>query len=129
MPYSIDLRERVVAAIDKGMRKVTAAKTFNVSRRVVYKWIHLRKNTNSLAFQTGYQKGHSHKITDWDEFRKFAESHKHYTLKKMAEEWQKIFGKIISKTAMDEALKKIGYTSKKKRLDTSRQTQKSVSNF
>ena len=76
MAFSIDLRERVMAAIDNGMQVIKAAKIFKVSRRVVYNWRDLIIKTNSLKPKTGYQKGHSHKITDWDQFRKFAEKHK-----------------------------------------------------
>ena len=113
MPLSVDLRERVIAAVDKGMPKVTAAKTFGVSRRVVYNWLDLRRKTNSLDPKTGYQKGHSHKITDWDQFKLFAEKNKHKTVKKMIVEWEKQNNFTMSESVMERALKKINYTSKK----------------
>ena len=90
MALSIDLRERVIGAIDGGMRVVDAVKVFSVCRKAIYNWMSLRKETNSLAPKSGYQKGHSHKVTDWEQFKLFAEEHKHHTAKSMAVEWGKL---------------------------------------
>lgn len=111
--YSIDLRKRVIAAIDENMRPTEAAKVFKVCRRVIYNWLDLRKKTNDLMPKSGFQKGHSHKITDWEAFRSFAQANSHRTVKVMTVEWEKENGKTISQTVIERALKKIGYTSKK----------------
>jgi len=112
-PLSIDLRERVIKAVDKGMKITEAAKTFNVCRRVIYNWLVLRKKTNNLAPKSGYQKGHSHKVKDWDQFKVFVEANKQYTIKDMAIKWQELINVTVSKTVIQRALKKIDYTSKK----------------
>jgi len=119
--FSIDLRERVIAAIDNGMQITEAAKVFKVCRSVIYDWQDLRKTTNSLAPKSGYQNGHSHKITDWDQFKLFAEKHKHCTSPQMRVEWKKLTSVDVSESVMLRALKKIGYTSKKKRLVITKQ--------
>ena len=50
MPLSIDLRERVIGAIDGGMRKSKAAIIFKVCRRVIYKWLEFtQKNKQSYT--------------------------------------------------------------------------------
>ena len=121
MAFSIDLRERVIAAIDNGMQITEAAKVFKVCRSVIYDWQDLRKTTNSLAPKSGYQNGHSHKITDWDQFKLFAEKHKHCTSPQMRVEWKKLTSVDVSESVMLRALKKIGYTSKKKRLVITKQ--------
>jgi len=113
MAFSIDLRKRVIAAIDDGMRITKAAKTFKVCRSVIYDWQKLLEATSSLAPKSGYQKGHSHKITDWDKFKAFAEKHKHCTSPQMRKEWKKLADIDVSESVMLRALKKIGYTSKK----------------
>jgi len=113
MALSIDLRERVIAAVDGGMRITNACKVFNVCRRAIYSWLDLRKETNSLRPKYGYQRGHSHKIKDWDQFRKFAEAHKSCTIVQMKDKWQEINGETISKSVIQRALIKINYTSKK----------------
>lgn len=113
MALGIDLRKRVIAAIDNGMRITDAAKLFRVGRKSIYRWLDLRKETASLAPKSGYQKGHSHKITDWEEFKEFAKVHQHLTSLKMVIEWEKITNVHMSESVMQRALKKIGYTSKK----------------
>ena len=39
MAYSIDRRQRVLDFIENGNSKVEAAKLFNISREVIYKWL------------------------------------------------------------------------------------------
>ena len=47
--YSMDLRERVVAAVDAGMRPSQAAARFEVSVRTVERYVARRRVTGSLA--------------------------------------------------------------------------------
>jgi len=126
MSLSVDLRKRVIAAIDEGMHQVDAAKFFKVSRRAICDWINLRKKTDSLAPKFGYQKGHSHSITDWDQFKKFAEINKYCTINQMVAEWKKLTDLTISRSVIQRALKKIGYTFKKKPLVISKPKQQNV---
>jgi len=113
MTLSVDLRKRVILAVDDGEDITKVAQTFKVSRRTIYYWLNLRSKANSLVPKTGYQRGHSHKIKNWDQFKKFAETNKHSTLKIMKSEWEKSTGETISKSVLQRALNKIGYTSKK----------------
>lgn len=113
MALSVDLRERVIAAIEGGMRVVNAAKTFKIGRRSIYRWLDLRNETNSLVPKTGYQKGHSHKITDWEKFKIFAEENRESSSSQMARKWNMLTGSDASDNVILKALKKIGYTSKK----------------
>ena len=47
--YSMDLRERVVAAVDRGMTQEQAAVTFGVSVNTVGRYLTRRRDTGSLA--------------------------------------------------------------------------------
>jgi transposase len=47
--YSMDLRERVVAAVDAGMTQPQAAAVFGVSQRTVERYLARRRATGSLA--------------------------------------------------------------------------------
>ena len=127
MAFSVDLRKSVMKAIDDGMRPTEAEKVFNVCRSVIYDWKKLRKKTNSLIPKTNYQRGHSHKITDWKKFETFVEKHKCCTCAQMRVEWEKLTGISMSESPMLRGLNKIGYTSKKKLLVIPKQTKKSVS--
>ncbi len=113
MPLSIDLRKRVMTAVDHGMRITNIAKSFQISRKTIYHWLNLRKTNGNVEPKSGYQKGHSHKILDWEKFREFARVNGHLTSSKMAIEWEKITSIRVSESVIQRALKKIGYTSKK----------------
>jgi transposase len=113
MALSIDLRKRVIAAVDEGGHITKIAEMFKVSRRVIYKWLDLRKETNDIAPKRGYQKGHSHKIKDWVRFKEFAEKNKYNTLDEMKVKWELLTNESISRSVLWKALKKINYTSKK----------------
>ena len=54
--YSMDLRERVVAAVDAGMTQEQAAATFRVSVNTVARYLARRRDTGSLA-PTPYRHG------------------------------------------------------------------------
>jgi transposase len=47
--YSMDLRERVVAAVDAGLTQRQAAERFEVSLRTVERYLSRRRRTGSLA--------------------------------------------------------------------------------
>lgn len=83
-PYSDDLRQRVMNALDKGMRKTEVAKVFNVSRNTIDLWLKRRKVTGEVKAKSGYQKGSRHKITDWNKFREFAIANGSLTQAEMA---------------------------------------------
>ena len=48
-PYSLDLRERVVAAVKRGMSCNAAARTFGLSVSCVVKWMQRHGATGSVA--------------------------------------------------------------------------------
>ncbi len=128
MAFSIDLRARVIAAVDNGMTTVEAVKVFKICRKTICNWQKLLKTTTSLAPKCGYQKGHSHKINDWEQFKKFVEKHQQCASPQMRAEWKEFTNIDMSESAMLRALKKIGYTAKKKHLVIPRQVKKNEKN-
>ena len=54
--YSMDLRERIVAAVDAGLTQAQAAERFGVSLRTVERYLARRRATGSLA-PTAYRHG------------------------------------------------------------------------
>lgn len=58
-PYSLDLRTRVVAAIDKGMSRNQAAKQFGIAISTAVNWARLQRETGSVA--AGKMGGHKPK--------------------------------------------------------------------
>ena len=47
--YSVDLREKLLAAVDAGMRRGQAASLFGVSVPTIERYVRLRRETGSLA--------------------------------------------------------------------------------
>jgi transposase len=108
MPYSLDLRKRVVDAIHNGMQKKKASRLYNVSRQTIYDWLALEKREGHLNPQVGFQKGHSHGIKDLEAFREYVDLHPDYTQEEMAKNYN------VGSSTIGRAMKKIGYSSKKK---------------
>ena len=113
--YDLDLRHKVVQAVDEGMTQKEVAKLFNISRKTICNWLELRANIDNLQAKVGYQKGHSHKIIDTIEFEKFVNENKSCTSLELAEKWSELKNVKIGIDIVYRALKKIGYTHKQER--------------
>jgi len=107
--YGLDLRQRVVhLRKNKKMSVKKISKLLLISPESIYAWLKMEKTTGNLAPKTGYQKGHSHKITDIPAFKKFVDANPHDSAKMLA-------GKLgnVSKSTVAKVLKDIGYSKKK----------------
>ena len=113
-PYSKDLREKVMAALDRGEKKSHVSRMFNISRDTIDRWLNRRETKGSVQAVQGYQRGHSHRIKDWEEFRAFAQQYGDKTPAEMAQLW---LGEMSERT-MSRALARIGWTRKKRLMVT-----------
>ena len=68
MPYSLDLRKRVIDAAHSGIKKTKLCKIYNICRQTIYDWLLLEKKQGHLNPHVGFQKGHSHGIKDLEAF-------------------------------------------------------------
>ena len=82
--YSYDLRKRAVDIIKSGMNIKKAVKLLKIGKTSIYKWLAKDRLNESIEPKKNWQKGHSHKITDLEEFKKFAIENAHLTLSEMA---------------------------------------------
>jgi transposase len=111
--YSSDLRLRVLSAIDGRMSKMTAHKTFCVSRSSIDDWIELRAHTGLVDANTSYQRGPKPGITN-EQMLDFAREHDGCTLAQMVEAWHAKTGQERSTRFFSRALQRIGWTRKKR---------------
>jgi transposase len=74
-PYSDDLRQKAIAAVKRGERKIDVSKMFNISRNTLDLWLKREEQTGGCQAIQGYQQGCRHKITDWQRFREFIQQH------------------------------------------------------
>jgi transposase len=56
-PLSVDLRERVVEAVDAGDKIAKVARRFGVTRPTIYSWLALREQTGSLDARVRPERG------------------------------------------------------------------------
>jgi len=108
-PYSYDLRVRVVAAVEKGMGVSEASRTFHLHRDTIRSWLVRKEASGEVQAQTGYQHGHSHKITDPAQFKAFVQQQGDATLEDLAEAWGG-----VKRMTIWRQLRKLGYTHKKR---------------
>lgn len=110
-PYSYDLRQKVIQAIElEGLKKSQASLLFNISRNTIDLWLKRKAETGDFQSLPNLPPGNGHKITDWETFREFAKVHGDKTQVEMAQVWE---GQISART-ISRALKKIGFTRKKR---------------
>ena len=108
--YSLDLRQKAIAALEAGHSKASVSRLMGIGTTTLTEWHNRYRASGSIAAKQGYQQGHSHKITDWDEFRAFAEKYGDKTQAEMAQLWPT----EISEDTIGRGLKRIGFTRKKR---------------
>ena len=111
--YSVDLRVRVLAAIDGGLSKMQAHKTFQVSRSTIDDWLRVREKTGSVQAtprQPGARRGLAHQ----QGFAAFAQRYQHSTLEQMRLAWEQQTQQRVSTMSFSRALRQQGYTRKKR---------------
>lgn len=116
--YSVDLRLRVVSAIDGGLSKMQAHQTYKVSRSTIDDWLALREQTGSLiVVAPRVKKGGLHRQ---EAFAGFVAQHSHSTLEQMSHAWQEQTQHKLSLMSFSRALRALGYTRKKRVISTSK---------
>lgn len=85
-PYSYDLRQKVIQAIElDGMKKSKAAQIFQVTRNTIDLWLKQRAETGDLQPKPNRPQRTTSKITDWEHFAQFARRHADKTQVEMAQ--------------------------------------------
>jgi len=114
-PYSYDLRQKVMEAIERdGMKKSEVSQLFNLSRNTINLWCQRQAATGDFQAKKHRPPGNGHKLTDWDKFREFVSFNGDKTQAEMAALWK---GEISART-ISRALQKIGFTRKKRPMAT-----------
>ncbi len=118
-PYSQDLRERVVKAVDEGLSRSEIVHLFGVSEATIKRYLKLRCETGSLAPKSipGYpprkigalQKGLQPQL----------EAHPDATLEEHCRLWEAQTGVKVSISTMSDAIRRLKWTWKKKTVEAS----------
>ena len=112
--YSIDLRIRVVQAVDKGMTVAEASRTFGVGYNTVRRYLALRDATGSLARKP--RPGDSPAIGPelYPALLAQLQAHPDATLEEHAEMWEAQHGVRLHPSTLGRSIARAGWTLKKR---------------
>jgi transposase len=113
--YSIDLREKIVAAVGRGMSKAQAARIFGVGATSVKRYVKLAEGGKPLSpgkapGKKGKLAGSGMKLLEEDLRTRPAASYE-----KRADLLCELLGVRVSKSTICRAIRRLGYTRKKDR--------------
>jgi transposase len=114
--YSMDLRGRVLAAVDRGTPRKEIVRTLGVSEPTIRRYLRLRRETGSAApkpypkrpFSIGQSVEHRRAL--WKQL----EEHDDATLERHCQLWERKEEVKVSISTMSRAIRKLGWTLKKR---------------
>ena len=114
--YSLDLRLKVLDAIDRGIPRTEVVRTFGVSMPTIERYIGRRRRTGEVAPKPS--PGRTPSILATVEERralwKQLEENEEATLERHCELWEEGGGTRVSVSTMSRAVRKLGWTFKKR---------------
>jgi transposase len=120
--YSEDLRKKIVEAVERGMPKIEAARTFGVGISSVKRYVATYREGRSLAPKK--RPGSKPKLDEGA--RKLLEAnledHPEATLPQRREFLWRVFGVSVSDATVSRMLRRMGWTRKKDRWVRARET-------
>lgn len=111
--YSLDLRERIVAAVAAGWSKLAVSERFGVSRSTVKRY-EKRQEQGQLAPSKRPGRQRRLDAKGCEALRQQVEAHHDWTLEQHAEALAKETGTLIKKSSVGNHLKRLGITHKKR---------------
>lgn len=112
-PYSVDLRQRIVEAVEvKGMSKAAAAELYEVSRATVYRYLDLAKEGNLSPKKVP---GPAPRLDEaaCQKLLKQLEKHNDLSLEEHAEKFSEAQGVTLKKSAVGKYFARLGVRRKK----------------
>jgi transposase len=107
-PYSIDLRSRVLAAVDRGVSREEVANTFSVSMPSIKRWLKLRRETGGLEPRNGVPGPPAHKgaaLAAW--LPEQLKANPDLTLQEHCEAFEEAYGTKTSTATMSRAIRRL----------------------
>ena len=109
--YDYGLRCQVFEAIElNSMTPSEVSEAFSISRNTIHQWTRLKTETGDLTPRPVGQSKPNQKIVDLDAFGAFVSAHPDKTQAELAQLWPE----NISERTIGRALKRIGFTRKKR---------------
>jgi transposase len=112
--YSLDLRARVLSAIDGGMARADAVCTFQVSLGSIKRWLRMRQTDGSLAPKPRTGKTASISSAQLATLRFQLEQLPDASLAEHARRWNADHGTSLSPWTLGRAIRRLGWSRKKR---------------
>ncbi len=113
--YSVELRQRVVAAVDAGTPRAEVACTFGVSLATIKRYLKQRREAGHLAPRTSPGRPPDIAADRLAALEAQLAAHPDATLAQHCQHWQAAWGQPLSRSAMRRAIKRLAWTRKKLR--------------
>jgi len=114
--YSMDLRERVLAAVDRGTPRKEVVRTLRVSEPTIRRYLRLRRETGSVAPKPPPKRTFSigQSVEQRRALWKQLEEHDDATLERHCQLWESKQKVKVSISTMSRAIRRLGWTLKKR---------------
>ena len=117
--YSLDLRERALAAVDRGVpRKEAAVGIFGVSLATLKRWLKRREETGCSAAPSrrpGMRRRVGADAEERRALRRQLEENPEATLEEHRQAWERERGVRVSVSTMSRAIHRLGWTYEQRR--------------
>jgi transposase len=111
--YSLDLRRRVVAAVDAGTPRAEVARTFQVSLATIKRYRKQRRDTGLLQARTSPGRTPAITAAELPALAMQLAAQPDATLEQQCRSWRAAHGQVVSASAMRRAIKRLDWTRKK----------------
>src|SRR5215203_1502697 len=111
--YSVDLRERLLGAIDAGLSQAEASRLFGVGTSTISRWRQQRRDTGSLAPKARPGRRPAIGPEHGDALQAQVAADPDATLAAHCTRWAEAHGVTLSVATMSRAIRRLGITLKK----------------
>src|SRR3989304_765734 len=111
--YSLDLRERIVGAVDRGMPRAEVARTFGVSASTITRYLRQRRQTGSLAARPRPGRQSRTVAAVVAGLQPLLDQCPDATQAEQAARWQTLTGQTVSPSSIRRAIRALDWTRKK----------------
>jgi len=128
-PYSQDMREHILRAIDQGVSRAEVIRIFGVSEPTIKRYLKQRRETGSLAPKAipGRPKRKIGPLLEG--LRPQLETHPDATLKEHCRLWEAETGAKVSPSTIGRAIQRLQWTRKKKSIEASERKEEERQRF
>ena len=113
--YPADFRDRLLRALDAGLARAEATRTFGVPDRTIRRWQQQRRETGSVAPKPRPGRQRAIGPTAEPALRAQVAAHPDATLAEHCTRWAAAHGGAVSTATMSRALGRLGWPLKKSR--------------